>query len=84
MRDCDCEGHEQDAVMENEWGSRQQGSVDESSKTSRARHVLRADKGLMWPMGEPEEKMERGMWCKTLGSHASDLCLGLGTLSTGW
>lgn len=62
------EGHEQDAVMENEWGSRQQESMDDSSKTSRACHILRTNKGLMWPMGEAEEKMERGMWCKVLGA----------------
>ena len=54
--------------MENEWGSRQQESMDDSSKTSRACHILRTNKGLMWPMGEAEEKMERGMWCKVLGA----------------
>lgn len=63
--------------MENEWGSRQQGSVDESSKTSRACHVLRTDKGLMWPMGEPEGKMERGMWCRTLGAMPATFALDL-------
>lgn len=42
---------------------------------------LRADKGLMWPMGEPEEKMERGMWCKTLGAMLATFALDLETLS---
>ena len=58
-------------------GSQQQEGMDESSRTSRAFHVLRTNKGLMWPMGEADEKMERGMWCKTLGAMPVTFALDL-------